>query len=47
MRSLLIVLALPLAAAADTPPERGPMPRRVLRVTADPDHLALRQHPVF
>ena len=37
MRCLLLVLALPLVAAAD--PERGPMPRRVLRVMADPNNL--------
>ena len=39
MRSLLLVLTLPLIAQADPAPERGPMPRRVLRVMADPNNL--------
>jgi mxaJ protein len=39
MRCLVVVLALPLMAVADTGPERGPMPRRVLRVMADPNNL--------
>jgi mxaJ protein len=37
VRCLLVALAIPLVAQAD--PDRGPMPRRVLRVMADPNNL--------